>query len=82
MSATLYDRRPPSATHTTVDPNWLLAPPAARILGCNKQSLPGLVARGLIRRRQIPGTHPRYSREDCENLARRSTIGGSGPPRQ
>jgi hypothetical protein len=73
---------PPAAARTTRDPDWLLAPDAARILGVNRKSLCGLAARGLIRRREIPGAHPRYSRTDCEELARRTTVGTGDEQRQ
>jgi hypothetical protein len=90
MHATLADQRPSTAARPSQDPEWILATPAAQVLGCHRHLLPGLAARGLIRRRTIPGAAPRYSRSDCEELARRSTtpaaaletIGAGDDPQQ
>ena len=49
---------------------WLFATEAGALLGINPRSVPGLAERGLITRRAIPGTMPRYYRPDVERLAR------------
>jgi hypothetical protein len=65
-------------------PDWILAIDAARILATHSARIRDLADRGLIGRRALPGTFPRYYRPDCEALARQSTTearaGGQGQP--
>jgi hypothetical protein len=55
------------------NPDWMTARDASRYLGCPETRVPQLAAEGLITRRALPNTIPRYLRTDVEALARQYT---------
>jgi predicted RNA binding protein YcfA (HicA-like mRNA interferase family) len=52
---------------------WLTGPAATKVLGVTSvKVVRKLAARGFVGVRRIPGTHPRYSRNDLQTIAARS----------
>jgi hypothetical protein len=72
MSIETATRKPhPGSAKGNLD--WMTARAASRLAGCRETLIPELAAKGLITRRALPGTTPRYLRADVEALARQYT---------
>jgi hypothetical protein len=63
MAASAARQRPATTT-------WVSGPTIRSIIGaCSAPRLAALVAAGAIRKRQLPGAHPKYVLEDAQQLA-------------
>jgi hypothetical protein len=65
--------RKPHPGSAKANPDWMTARAASLLLGCPETRVGKLAAEGLITRRTLPNTIPRYLRTDVEALARRYT---------
>jgi excisionase family DNA binding protein len=61
-----------------LDTQYITAREAARRLGVHYNTVARVLVAGGVRRRDLPGTKPRWSAEDVEAL-RRASVQGSGP---
>jgi hypothetical protein len=66
--------RPRSQDEPHARREWVLARAAARLIGCDEATVRKLAAAGLIARRAIPGTLPRYNLSDITKMVDRYTV--------